>query len=176
MNVNAKLQGFGPYNNKEKMAPAFKLAASTGTRIASWEYKQKQPLILYFLPELDETFLQKLEQIALDLQAYGTETLALLPLNVETLKEAAARLKVTMPLLSDEEGATFQKYLKLILPEDDKENKEKVFEIKNLPAMLFVADRFGAISRYATASEAANLPGKAEIMAMLEFLGNLCNP
>lgn len=172
MNVNAKLEGFGAYSNREKMAPAFKLAATTGTRIASWEYKQKQPLVLYFLPKLDEAFLQKLEQATLNLQAYGSETLALLPLPLETLKEAAARLKLTMPLLSDENGETFQKYLKLVLPEDSKE----VFEIKDLPAMVFVADRFGAISRYATTTEAANLPGEAEIMAMLEFLGNLCNP
>lgn len=176
MNVNAKLEGFGAYQNKEKMAPAFKLAATTGGKIASWDYKQKQPLILYFLPVLDEGFMQKLEKTALNLQAYGTETLALLPLPLESLNEAAARLKLTMPLLSDENGETFQKYLKLILPEDNKETGKEGFEIKNLPAMVFVADRFGAISRYSAATEAANLPGEKEIMGMLEFLGNLCNP
>jgi peroxiredoxin len=174
MNVNAKLEGFGAYQNKEKMAPAFKLAATTGGKIASWDFKQKQPLILYFLPGLDEAFLQTIEQVALNLQAYGTETLALLPLPIETLKEAATRLKLTMPLLSDEAGETFQKYLKLVLPED--KNEVFTFEIKKLPAMVFIADRFGAISRYATATGAANLPGEKEIMGMLEFLGNLCNP
>jgi peroxiredoxin len=172
MNVNAKLEGFGAYQNKEKMAPAFKLAATTGGKIASWDYKQKQPLILYFLPGLDDAFLQNLEQAALNLQAYDTETLALLPLPIETLKEAATRLKLTMPLLSDDSGEIFYKYLKLVLPED----KNEAVEIKNLPAMVFVADRFGAISRYATATAAANLPGEKEIMGMLEFLGNLCNP
>ncbi|MBN9386455.1 MAG: redoxin domain-containing protein [Chloroflexi bacterium] len=172
MNVNAKLEGFGAYQNKEKMAPAFKLAATTGGKIASWDFKQKQPLILYFLPGLDDALLQNLEKAALNLQAYGTETLALLPLPLETLKEAATRLKLTMPLLSDEAGETFRKYLKLVLPED----KNETVEVKNLPAMVFVADRFGAISRYANATSAANLPGEKEIMGMLEFLGNLCNP
>src|SRR6478752_7118041 len=100
MNVNAKLEGFGVYNNREKMAPAFKLAATSGAKIASWDYKQRQPLVLYFLPRLEEAFLQELEQAALTLQAYGTEVLALLPVPLEELKEAAARLKLTIPLLA----------------------------------------------------------------------------
>lgn len=172
MNVNAKLEGFGVYNNREKMAPAFKLAATTGAKIASWDYKQRQPLVLYFLPRLDEAFLQQLEQEAANLQPYGAKMLALLPVPLEELKEAAGRLKLTVPLLADESGETFQKYLKLILPEDSKES----LEIKEFPALVFVADRFGAISRYASTNQTAGLPGQPEILATLEFLGNLCNP
>jgi peroxiredoxin len=172
MNVNAKLVGFGVYNNREKMAPAFKLEATTGSKIASWDYKQRQPLVLYFLPRLEDAFLQELEQAALNLQAYGTEVLALLPVPLEELKEAAARLKLTMPLLADDHAETYRKYLKLILPEDSRES----IEIKALPALVFVADRYGAISRYASASQAAGLPGQAEILDMLEFLGTLSNP
>ncbi len=175
MNVNAKLEGFGVYNNREKMAPAFKLAATTGVKIASWDYKQRQPLVLYFLPRLDDAFLQNLQQEAVNLQAYGTEILALLPLPLAELKEAASRLKLTVPLLSDENGETFQKYLKLVLPEDN-EDKKEALKIKELPALVFVADRFGAISRFASASQVTGLPGQPEILATLEFLGNLCNP
>ncbi|MDB5080533.1 MAG: redoxin protein [Chloroflexi bacterium] len=175
MNVNAKLEGFGVYNNREKMAPAFKLAASTGTKIASWDYKQRQPLVLYFIPRLEETFLQQLEEVARELQAYGTEVLVLLPLPVEDLKEAAARLKLSVPLLSDESGETYRKYLKLILPEGNNNDSPEELE-KTAGAAVFVADRFGAISRFATATKAADLPGQSDIMAMLEFLGNLCNP
>jgi peroxiredoxin len=116
--------------------------------------------------------LQKLDQEASNLQAYGTEVLAVLPVPLEELKEVARRLKLTVPLLADEGSETFQKYLKLILPEDNREN----IEIKEFPAMVFVADRFGAISRYAAGSQAAGLPGQPEILATLEFLGHLCNP
>lgn len=172
MNENAKLEGFGVYNNREKMAPAFKLAATTGSKIASWDYKQRQPLVLYFLPQPDETFLQKLDEVAGNLQTYGTEVLALLPLPLADLLELSGRLKLSVPLLADESGETFQKYIRLISPE---ENSEKG-EVKDFPALVFVADRFGAISRYATASQAGMLPGQPEIVATLEFLGHLCNP
>ncbi len=172
MNLNAKLEGFGVYNNREKMAPAFKLEATTGSKIASWDYKQRQPLVLYFLPRLEDAVLLQLDQAARNLQAYGTEVLALLPVPLDQLKEAAARLKLTLPLLADEQSEAYRKYLKLILPEDSREK----LEIKDLPALVFVADRYGAISRYAGAAQAANLPGQAEIMDMLEFLGTLCNP
>jgi peroxiredoxin len=175
MNVNAKLEGFGVYNNREKMAPAFKLAATTGAKIASWDYKQRQPLVLYFLPWLDEAFLQQLEQEAANLQPYGAKVLVLLPLSLEDLNEVTRRLKLTVPLLADKSGETFQKYLKLILPEDNEDNKESL-EIKEFSALVFVADRFGAISRYASASQPTGLPGQPEILATLEFLGNLCNP
>src|SRR5690349_16466432 len=119
MNEYAKLEGFGVYNNREKMAPAFKLAATTGSKIASWDYKQRQPLVQYFLPQPDEAFLRKLDEESGNLEVYGTEVLAVLPLPLAELQAVAGRLKLSLPLLADESGETFQKYIRLILPEEN---------------------------------------------------------
>ncbi len=162
----AKLQGFGPYNNQERMAPAFKLPAAQGGTIALWDYKQRKQLVLYFLPHPDSGFLSRLQTENPAYQETGAQLLVIVPAPLEQLTALHNQLALNYPLLTDEEGRAYKRYLHLIEADIQQE----------LPAAVFVADRFGAITRYATAPRPAMLPSQTEILGMLEFLGTLCNP
>lgn len=163
---NLKLQGFGPYQNQERQAPAFRLPAAQGGTVALWDFKQRQAVVLYFLPQGNEAFLSQLQAEYAAYKAKGAQMLVIVPAALEALRELALTLNLSFPLLSDEQGSTYQNYLKLV--EADLQTE--------LPAAVFVADRFGAISRYALALLPQGLPPQEEILDMLEFLGNLCNP
>ncbi|HEX2911896.1 MAG TPA: redoxin domain-containing protein [Chloroflexia bacterium] len=166
-----KLKGFGPGNNKELMAPAFKLNAAQGGIVASWDYKQIKPLVLYFLPEPNKEFLQKLQSEAGIYQAVGTQLLVIVTAKAERLAELPESSGLSFPLLADPQGETYKKYLALT-----RTGNEAEAWIDEYPAAVFVADRFGAISRYATALRPEELPTQSEILDFIEFLGNLCNP
>jgi peroxiredoxin len=161
-----KLQGFGPHNNQERMAPVFKLPASQGGNVALWDYKQRQPVVLYLLPEPDPTLLGRLQSEYATYKAQGAQLLVITPYPVEQMATIAEKLHLSYPLLSDAEGRTYKRYLNLIEADLQKE----------LPAAVFITDRFGATNRYASASETSELPPQTEILEHLDWLGNLCNP
>lgn len=163
-------EGFGPYKNEECMAPAFSLPSGTGKPVRLWDYKQRKALVIYFLKGDETSFLQQLETEAAAYQPYGAQLLAIVAAGPEQVKELTASLKLTYPLLADPDGAVHTRYIQLTYPQYNPQ------QISNKPLALFVADRFGAISRYATATELNKLPGQPEILEVLEFLGNLCNP
>lgn len=161
-----KLQGFGPHNNQERIAPVFKLPAAQGGSIALWDYKQRQPVVLYLLPELDPALLSRLQSEYAIYKAQGAQLLVITPYPVEQLAAIAEKLNLSYPLLSDAEGRTYQRYLNLVEADLQKE----------LPTAVFIADRFGATNRYTSAIKASELPAQTEILEHLEWLGNLCNP
>lgn len=161
-----KLQGFGSYNNQERMAPAFRLPSAQGEPVAIWDYKQRRAVVLYFLPELDPAFLSQLQSEYAEYRAQGAQLLVISTYPVRPLIDLVAQLGLTYPLLSDADGRIYKRYLHLI---------EADFQ-KELPSALFIADRYGAINRYATAVRPPALPVASEVVAHLEFLGNLCNP
>ena len=162
------MQGFGINKNKERMAPAFKLPSSQSRKIASWDYKQRRALVLVLLPQAEPHFLKRLEAEYQDYKAAGAELLAITFLQPEELSRLAVELKLSFPLLSDPDGAVYRQYMAML--------EEEITGRAELPAALLVADRFGAVSRYALATKPAGLPDRDEIVEMLEFLGNLCNP
>src|SRR4051794_20243594 len=92
-----KLQGFGPHNNQERMAPIFKLAAAQGRNIALWDYKQRQPVVLYFLPELDLNILSQLQNEYAAYKAQGAQLLVIAPYPVEQIAGVAEKLNLSYP-------------------------------------------------------------------------------
>jgi peroxiredoxin len=161
-----KLQGFGDYDNKQPMAPAFRLTATDGSPVASGNYKQRNPLVLYFLPDADPEILTRLEMEVPAYNEYKAKLIALVRQPAETLASATAGMRLSYPVLSDADGAIFEKYLKL--------------SDKPLPANpvvgVYVLDRYGAATRYAVSDAPETLPPVDEIAATLDFLTNLCNP
>lgn len=158
------LQGFGVYNNEERMAPAFRLPDISGKPVSLWDYKQRRAVVLYFLPQPDRTVLQARQREYQAYQRLGVEMLVIISCPVDQLKTLAATREISYPVLADQAGQVYRQYLDFAgatLPGE-------------LLAAVFVADRFGAVSRYAVSEELAGL--HPQILAMLEFLGNLCNP
>jgi peroxiredoxin len=162
----AKLAGFGIYQNQERMAPAFKLPCAAGRELALWDYKQRQPLVLYFWPEPSQVFLRHLQTEYPAYQDIGAELMVITTYPSTQLFKLAAKAGLTYPLLTDEQKRIYRRYLDLIEADQAQEKA----------ALLFIVSRFGATSRYATAPGPDQLPPQSEILEFLEFLGNLCNP
>lgn len=163
-----KLQGFGPYDNKQPLIPSFTLLAANGSKekVSGWDYKQRNPLVVYLLPTADPEILTRLENERTVYREYKAELLAVVTADLAGLRELAARLRLSYPLLSDADALVFQKFLALAdkpLPPQD-------------TAGVFVTDRYGAATRWAFAPTPANLPDVTEIAETLDFLTNLCNP
>ena len=159
------LQGFGVYNNQERMAPVFRLPATiTPKPVALWDYKQRQAVVLYFLPQATELQLNERQQEYAAYRTAGAEMLVIVPQTIAELTRLAEELKLTYPLLSDQAGTVYQQYLKFV----------GITIVGELLPAIFIADRFGAVSRYAIANDLSGL--QPQVLDMLEFLGNLCNP
>lgn len=161
------LQSFGSYKNEERIAPAFRLPKVGGGSVASWDYKQRRAFVLVFLPHLDRAALNQLQTLFTALQPFGAQLLVSLPSSIEELAGPEVEAAVSYPVLADQNGLVYRQYL---------EWAGLDYHHSELPAALFIADRFGAVNRYALAATPAQLPDAGEITAMLEFLGNLCNP
>lgn len=166
--TRVKLYGFGPYDNKQPIMPSFTLSALNGKKdkVSGWDYKQRNPLVIYLLPAADAEVFSQLETERAAYREYKAEVLALVRTDLGKLNELNTRLRLSYPLLADEDGAVFEKFLKLADIQSD----------TAAHAAVFITDRFGAATRYAVAKTPAMLPPVEEITATLDFLTNLCNP
>lgn len=165
--TRVKLHGFGPYDNLQPIIPSFTLPALNGKKdkVSGWDYKQRNPLVIYLLLIADAEVFTQLENERAVYQEYKAEVLALVRADLGSMNELNTRLRLSYPVLADVDGAVFEKFLKLadIQPEAAQ-------------AAVFITDRFGAATRYAVAKTPATLPPVEEIAATLDFLTNLCNP
>ena len=143
----------------------FRLPTAHGSRIALWDYKQRRAVVLVFLPELAQADLARLEELHQTARKFAAQLLVVLPVKPDELT-ALLPVQPPYPVLADEGGLVHRQYMRLA----------DQAETLPLTAALFIADRFGAISRYALAENLATLPPPTEIETMLDFLGNLCNP
>ncbi len=163
-------ESFGPYRNEERMAPPFTLPDGAGRKVQLWDYKQRKPVVIYFLNDTEVEFLQRLQSEANEYQAMGAQLLVIVAADAGQVKALSENLNLSYPLLADPERSVHARYIQLVYPQyDPAQTRQK-------PLALFVADRYGSIYRYATATEPAKLPAQPEILELLEFLGNLCNP
>lgn len=164
------MQGFGSYNNQERPAPAFTLASGQGQIVKLWDYKQRQPLVIYFLAGNEEEFLRGLQSEYAAYRQMQAEMLVITALDANAVQQLTVQFGLSYHLLADADRAAHNRFIKLTYPDYDSA------KITNQPVAVFVADRFGAISRYQTALSVDKLPPQSEILEWLEFLGNLCNP
>ncbi len=162
-----ELKGFGYLEGKQRMAPAFTLVSGQGgKKVRLWDYKQRNPVVIYFLNGDEAAFLQRLDH---EYPAYRRENAEMLVITALDA-DGVAKAGVKYPLLADPTRKVQADYIKLIQPDYNPATA------KSLPVAVFVADRYGSLYRYATSHAPEYLPGQSEILAFLEFLGNLCNP
>lgn len=165
-----KLESFGTYGSEERLAPLFSLPAGSGREVRLWSYKQRQPLVIYFLQGTDQTFLLELNDQYAAYQAENIELLVIVGLDKASVEKITATLQLKYPLLADPDYSVHTRYIKLTFPQYNPA------EVAQKPLAVFVADRFGSIFRYATATEIAKLPPQTEILSAHEFISCLCNP
>jgi len=163
---------FGTYGNEEQPAPAFALPGGAGQTIRLWDYKQRKSLVIYFLnPDgALEKVLTTLEADYPVYQAEGAQLLVILATDSQAVQKLSLSLSLNYPLLADSNSLVHTRYIKLVYPQYDPAQPGPK------PVALFVADRFGSIYRYATSTEPAKLPAREEVLEIIGFLNNLCNP
>jgi peroxiredoxin len=152
------------------MAPAFALPAGTGKTVRLWDYKQRKAAVIYFLGGSEVALLGQLRSDAPVYREAGAELLVISAQTAARVTELTAELGLDYPLLADPDQAVHTRYIQLTYPQYNPQ------EVREKPLALFIADRFGAVNRYATTTDPNKLPSQTEILEVLEFLGNLCNP
>lgn len=165
-----KLQSFGAYGNEERMAPLFALTAGNGREIKLWDYKQRQPLVIYFLCGTETQFLAELKQRYDEYHAQNIEVLVITPLDKAEVERITNELALPFPLLADPDYRVHTKYIKITYPQYEPE------KVQQKPLAVFVADRYGSIFRYATALEVSQLPPQSDLLDTQDFISCLCNP
>ena len=164
-----RLQSFGILGDEEKMAPLFALPALDGREIKLWSYKQRQPLVIYFIKGIENEFLTLLAQQYDAFQKENIEVLVITSLEHSTLRTNLVNLELPFPLLSDPDYRIHTRYIKLTTAHyDDTTTQDKLLAV-------FVIDRFGSIFRFATANNWLELPQQSEILDSHDFLSCLCN-
>lgn len=97
----------------DRVAPAFELPASTGGSVASWDFKARRPLVLFF-PHADCAACRGLlGRLARELPRYdehAAQVLALVPDSLEACSKLAAELALPFPLLADASAAVRTRY------------------------------------------------------------------
>ena len=88
----------------DRVAPAFELPATTGGTIASWEFKARRPLVLFFPHAHSAACHDFLQRLAVELPRYDeyqAQLLALVPAALDLCQQLAAELSLPFPLLAD---------------------------------------------------------------------------
>ena len=162
------LQSFGSYKNEERIAPAFRLPKVGGGSVASWDYKQRRAFVLVFLPHLERAAFSWLQTLYMTLQPFGAQLLVSLPFSIEELAGPVADAKVSYPVLADQNGPVYRQYL---------EWAGLNYHHSELPDSPLYCRPFRSRQPLRPGRHSLpNYPTRGEITAMLEFLGNLCNP
>jgi peroxiredoxin len=149
-----------PQVKVDLVAPAFELPATTGKTVASWDFKGRTPLVLFF-PHADcpacRSYFEQLRRDAEWYRQHGAQVIALLPAGLEDCQELVAKLQLPFPLLADARARVRARYL-------------------NGPAEvgLFVLDRYGEPYGRWTATDADALPSAAPLVSTLRLIELEC--
>ena len=144
-----------------QVIPTFTLPDTAGAPVRRTAYRDKQNLVLAFLPDAaDEGTRAYLRALAVDyasLRAETGEVLAILRGAGAAISEAQRELALPFPLLHDADGAVSARFLP-----------------PTARAGVFVTDRYGELYFAAPAAGTATLPPIAEIQAWLEAIDRQC--
>jgi len=145
--------------------PTFTLPASMGSNISTWQYKQRQNLVLVFYrgdrPGA-AAYLQTLAERYQTLRDEDAEVLAISPEPVAVLRARQNAWGLPFPLLADPDGTVIARFTGW----DGERHK--------LRPALYIADRFGALYARFDASDERDLPGPEDIRTELEFIAIQC--
>lgn len=145
----------------DAVVPYFKLPSSQDVDIDTWQYKQRNNLVIVFYHGSKCVFCQrKLEEYARIYEKvkefqYLAEILAISFDSISEIKEYLRRVSILFPLLSDDKEEATEKYTY----KDD--TRKSPFP------SIFITDRYGALHYQKIAREASDLPDGDEILGWL---------
>lgn len=157
-----------PKLHPEDILPAFTLPGADGMPHSPWNYKQREHLVLLFLPSATSNETRGLlGAFAREYTAFREEYCAILAITPATVIANLAiqeELNLPFPLLADPKGDVTTRYTYR-----DSTNGTII------PSIV-LADRYNAVYRQWVAEQAANVPPIKEILASLEYINKLCTP
>lgn len=153
--------------NSQHLAPNFRLPSSRGEEVELREYRQRQPVVLFFAHSAEcpacRRRLQDFAEHYDDYRFWQTEVLAVIPEAPATARRLVEILNLPFPVLSDVDGHVRTTYVGTVSPAQP-----------SRPA-VFVLDRFGAPEAWDVASDAEQLMAPDEALQWVQH-GELACP
>jgi tetratricopeptide (TPR) repeat protein len=144
-----------------QVVPTFTLPDTAGAPVRRTAYRDKQNLVLVFLPSAEDdgarAYLRALAEGYAAFRAETGEALAIVRGDGAAIAAAQRELALPFPLLHDADGAATARFLP-----------------PTAHAGVFVTDRYGELYFAAPAADTASLPPTAEIQAWLEAIDRQC--
>ena len=161
-----KKEPLQPKLELQEVVPYLNLPSNKGANVNLWDFKQRKNLVLIFHHgRTCSNCRKKLKELAeayKEIQALEAEILAVSFDNLEDAKVQGDEDKLPFPLLSDQSGATTERFTYI-----DKS--------KSMPfPAIFITDRFGALRHQKIAEEATDLPSAVEILSGLLLIQIEC--
>lgn len=153
--------------NSEQLAPNFRLPSSRGEEVELREYRQRQPVVLFFAHSAECSAcrhrMQDFAEHYDDYRFWQTEVLAVIPEAPAAARQLVETLNLPFPVLSDVDGRVRATYVGAVSPARLSE-----------PA-VFVLDRFGVPEAWDVAGDAELLMTPAEALQWVQH-GELACP
>jgi peroxiredoxin len=153
--------------------PSFTLPGTDGMPHSPWDYKQRENLLLFIIPTLDDMEIQKLLiSFAQNYARFREERCALLAITAQpviTNLQLQEKLHLPFPIVADTQALVFSRYT---LPQPAKEPE-------NIPPFLpaiVLADRYNALYQQWIAPQPKMFPTIDELLQALQYLNSICTP
>ncbi len=153
---------------KGQIIPVFTLPGTDGMPHSTWDYKQREHLVLLFTRSVDTSETRGLlRAFAGAYRALREEHCAILAITPDTVfanLQAQEALHLPFPLLADPKGEVISRYTQW-----DSATEE-------LTPSIVLADRYGALNEQWIEENEADLPPIEELLAWLRYMNELCTP
>lgn len=164
-NANQAIQ---PHLEAGQIIPTFTLPGPDGMPHSPWDYKQRQHLVLLFVPSTTTTEARGLlRAFALHYTAFREESCAILAISpdpVITNLQTQEELHLPFPLLADPQAGVISRYTQW-------DNTTGT-----LSPSILLADRYGALYSQWRAESESDLPPIEDLLESLRYLNSLCVP
>ncbi|GLV56898.1 hypothetical protein KDH_37370 [Dictyobacter sp. S3.2.2.5] len=161
-------QSHAPVLEAGQIIPAFTLPGADGMPHSPWDYKQRDHLVLLFVPggasSEVHSLLRTYAQHYAEFREEQCALLAITPDPVFKNLQTQEELRLPFALLSDAQGKVVARYTQW-----DANTHE-------LAPCIVLADRYSALYQRWLAPTIAGLPPVQELLDSLQYLNKLCTP
>ncbi|GHO42950.1 redoxin domain-containing protein [Ktedonospora formicarum] len=151
-----------------EIIPAFTLPGPDGIPHSPWDYKQRENLLLLFVPSLTNVqaraWISGFAKYYREFRDERCAILALTPDPVVVNLEAQEELSLPFPLLADPQGRVIARFTRW-----DSASRE-------LTPGIVLTDRYNALYQHGFAVEESERPSIDDVLASLRHINTLCTP
>jgi peroxiredoxin len=157
-----------PILESGQLIPAFTLPGADGMPHCTWDYKQRQHLILLFTHRTSSSETRGLlRSFAKEYSAFREEQCSILAISPDTVLanlHTQDELHLPYPLLADPKGEVISRYTLWDVITD------------RLNPSIVLADRYNALYQHWVARSEGELPSIEKLLESLRNLNTLCTP